>query len=64
MCHLDIQKQVSFKKWCHLYKYFVFMLTQKFSDTLRSMRENFLKHILTYLHFTKYNEISISHSHI
>ena len=38
--------------------------TQKFFDTLRPMREKYLKSILTYLDCTKYNEINIGYSHI
>ena len=57
--HSHIQKHVSYKKWYKKYKYYVYRLAQKFSDW-----ENFLKHILTYLDWTKYNEINISHSHI
>ena len=33
MCHSDVQKHVSHKKWYKQYKYFVYKLTQKFSDT-------------------------------
>ena len=32
ICHLGIQKHVSYKKWCKCYKYFVYRLSQKFSD--------------------------------
>ena len=36
----------------------------KFFDKLRHMAETFLKRILTYFYFTKYNEISLRHSDV
>ena len=35
--------------------------SQKFSDKLRAMRDNFLKRIVTHLHRTKENEIDKRH---
>ena len=35
--HSDTQKHFANKKWFKCYKYFLYRLTQKFSDTLRSM---------------------------
>ena len=60
MCHLDIQKHVSYKKWYKYYKCFVCRLIQMFSN---SMGENF-RRILTHLYFIKFNEINICHSYI
>ena len=34
LCHSDVQKHVSYKKWFKLYKYFVYRHIQKFFDTL------------------------------
>ena len=50
------------KKWCKQYKYSMYRLTQKFSDTLRSMGVKILKRNLTHLCCTKSNEINICHS--
>ena len=64
ICHSNIQKQVSSKKWYQKYKHFVYRLMQKFSNTLRPEEEKCLKHILTYLLCTKYHEINLYHSGI
>ena len=34
MCHSDVQKHVTYGKWFINYKYFVYRITQKVSDTL------------------------------
>ena len=59
-----IQNHVSYKKGYKKHKYYVYRLTQKFSDTLHPTGGKNLKLILTYLDCTKYNEINIGHSHI
>ena len=65
--HLHNQKHISNKKLYKKYKYCVYKLIQKFSDTfsytLRPIGGKWLKHILTFLDWTKYNEIYISPSH-
>ena len=38
--HLHIQKHVSYKKLYKKYKYYVYRLTQKFSDTLHPTGKN------------------------
>ena len=34
VCHSDIHKHVSYKKWYKSYKYLVYRLTQKISDPM------------------------------
>ena len=51
--HSNIQKHVSYEKCYKKYKYFVYRLKQKLSDTLRPVGKLFK----TYLYFIKYNEI-------
>ena len=58
------KKHVSYEKWYKQRKYFVYRVTQKFSNSLRPMEEKFLKLILTYLYYTKYYYISVFHSDV
>ena len=61
ICDWGIQNHVSHEKWLKLYKYFLYRLTQKVSNTLRPMAWGFIKRILAYLYRTKYDEINIYH---
>ena len=63
ICHSNVQKLLSYEKGNKLYKYFVYRLRQRFSDTLQPMG-GFLKRILTHLYCTKYDEIDICHSDV
>ena len=59
ICQSIFQIKKCYKK----YKYFMYRLTQKFSLTLRPTGKC-LKYILTYLHCTKCNEISLCHLYV
>ena len=39
ICHLGVQKHVSHEKWLKSYKYFLYRLPQKFSETLQPFGE-------------------------
>ena len=57
VCHLVIQKHVTYEKWFKYYMFFVYKFTQRLPNTLRPMG-GILKHILANIYCTKYNEIN------
>ena len=61
MLFLYIHENVLHKKWRKYDKYFVYRVTQKFSDP---MREIFKAYFIAYLYCINYNEINIHHSDI
>ena len=45
LCHLDIHKHVSYKKWYKYYKYFVYSLTKNISNPMGENFWNIFQHI-------------------